>query len=458
MANIQQDPVAEPDDAGNSSTAHQLSLIEISFPDKITPFVWLAMIMGALLVAGALAGHIGNWQLQANGSLLLSAGIAIILAAFGGQATMRGKIFILAGVAALALVLMAFLEHQRSADRQRIIDEMSARGKDYVRGSVRDIPGPPTKVSLVFGQTVVGSTTISRPDLFSFAIFGDQTKEVEIASLKLEPPDEETAPLVAIGIPVSCIENGMGAKKPLDWVLRKDGEAWEVIDTRQGDRVIGRWGGKRADPCVAPMVSAGSSMSFAQLVSGIRSAFAQEPPPSEKPAEVDIPKTAVDLNSDVTEIRRAARNALSAVPPEKVPEVLSLLDAGDENYRTKLGVVVALTEMLRRDKAQGTIVVPLLSTDNRDALLDLAGDHDRTVRIYATEFLFDLGDPEVTKLAISRAASTQDSEARYNWLFAAQDGWRRLDEPAKQSLKGDLDAAYAQSGERTKELFRAFQK
>ncbi|MFK0207185.1 hypothetical protein [Agrobacterium sp. NPDC090283] len=456
MADLQPGPVAEPVDVGKSGGGQQLSLVEISFPDKITPFVWLAMIMGALLVAGALAGHVGNWQLQANGSLLLSAGIAIILAAFGGQATMRGKIFVLAGVAALALVLTAFLEHQRSADHQRIIDEMSARGKDYVRGSVRDIPGPPTKISLVFGQTVVGSTVINRSDLFSFAIFGDQTKEVEIASFKLEPPDEETAPLVTIGIPVSCIENGMGAKKPLDWVLRKAGEDWEVIDTRQGDRVIGRWGGKRADPCDAPIASAPTLMGFAQLISGIRSAFAQELPPSEKTAEIDILKTAVELNSDVTEIRRAARSALSAVPPEKVPEVLSLLDAKEENYRTKLGVAVALTEMLRRDKAQGVIVAPLLSTDNRDALLDLAGDRDRTVRIYATEFLFDLGDPEVTKLAIGRAATTQDSEARYNWLFAAQDGWRRLDEPSKQALKGDLDAAYAQSGERTKELLGAF--
>jgi hypothetical protein len=457
MVDNQQEPAAEPVDANKPSDPQQPSLIEITFPDKITPFVWLAMTMGLLLVASAIVGHTRDWQLQAAGSLLLSSGIAIILAAFGGQATVRGKIYVLAGVAAIALLITAGLEYLRDVDHQRHVALITARDKEYVRGSVRDVPGPPTKVSLAFGQTVMASTTIGRTDLFSFAVFGDQTKEVAFASLRLEPLDEEEAELIAIAIPVSCIENGMGSSKPLDWVLRKDGGVLEVIDQRQNDRVIGRWGGKRAEPCPRPVAAASSPFRFTELLPGVRSAWAQEDPLDQQPAEVDIGKTAAELNSDITEVRRAARNTLSAVPPDQVPAVLGLLETDEETYRTKLGVVVALTEMLRRDKAQGVAVVPLLSMGNRDALLDLAGDPDRTVRIYATEFLFDLGDPEVTKLAIARAASTQNNDARYNWLLAAQDGWRRLDEPEKQSLKDQLDTAYAQSGERTKELFSAFE-
>ncbi|WP_105386385.1 hypothetical protein [Neorhizobium alkalisoli] len=454
MADHQPDEPAKLETRAN--TAQQLSLIEISFPEKITPFVWLAMAMGLVLVAGALIGHIGNWRLQATGSLLLSAGIAIILAAFGGQATLRGKVFILAGVAALAVVLTWFLEHQRSSDIQRDIDTIAARGKDYARGYVRDVPAPPTKVSLVFGESVIVSTTISRPDLFSFAVFGDQTKEVEYASLRLEPPDEETAPLVTIGIPVSCIELGMGASRPLDWSVRKAGETWEVIDQRQSERVVGRWGGRRADPCAPQVASGGRGLSFTGLLSVVSNAFAQQSSPNQMSAHVDLAKTGADLKSDVTEVRRAARNTLSSARPEQVPAIVELLNADPDVYRTKLGVAVALTEMLRRNKEQGPIISPLLSSENRNALLDLAGDPDRTVRIYATEFLFDLGDPEVTKLAIARAASTQNNDARYNWVLAAQDGWRRLDPVAKQALKTDLDAAYEQSGERTKQLFEAF--
>jgi len=113
MADNQPDPPAKTEDSGSQSKAHQLSLIEISFPAKITPFVWLAMIMGLILIVGALTDHIWKWQFQATGSLLLSAGIAIILAAFGGQATVRGKIYALAGVAALAFLLTGFLEYRR---------------------------------------------------------------------------------------------------------------------------------------------------------------------------------------------------------------------------------------------------------------------------------------------------------------------------------------------------------
>jgi hypothetical protein len=50
-------------------------------------------------------------------------------------------------------------------------------------------------------------------------------------------------------------------------------------------------------------------------------------------------------------------------------------------------------------------------------LVTAAGDSDRTVRVYATEFLVDLGDRRATKLAIRQAATTSDGNARYNWLL-----------------------------------------
>lgn len=433
-------------EAGN--TGEGTRLIQIEFPKELTPFVLLAMGMGFLLVIVFFACVLVGLRLGAERSLLLSAGIAIILAAFGGHATVTGKAFVLAGVAALAGVLAGFLEVQRAKDTQRDIDLQNARAKEYVRGLVSNIPKPPIAVSLAFGESVVGSSTITRPDLFSFAVFADQANESNYASLRLQPPDETVQPLIAIPIAVACFQNEMGGAAPLDWKLRQVSDTWEVIDQRNHDRVVGRWGGERAQDCESSVAEAAAADRwFGALFSW--SAFAQDDMPT-----VSVPSTLQALESEDTTVRRAARDMLSAATPAQVPDVLEPLREQDPSYRTKLGIAVALTEMLRRDKSQNGEVADTLTEKDRNLLLDLAGDSDRTLRIYATEFLYDLGDPEVTKLAIERAATTTDDSARYNWLFAAGSGWQLLDENEKRELKPAIAQSNETSGAKTKELIR----
>lgn len=74
------------------------------------------------------------------------------------------------------------------------------------------------------------------------------------------------------------------------------------------------------------------------------------------------------------------------------------------------------------------------------------------MRVYATEFLFDLGDPRATKLAIQRAAVTSDDNARYNWLLVAQAAWFKLTEGEKKALADALERAKQQSGTKTRAL------
>jgi hypothetical protein len=95
--------------------------------------------------------------------------------------------------------------------------------------------------------------------------------------------------------------------------------------------------------------------------------------------------------------------------------------------------------MLRADKKKAEAISNLLTDRDRDLLLSAAGDNDRTVRVYATEFLFDLGDPGAAKLGIARAADTNDETARYQWLFQAQGGWLKLAPEQKRELRPSLD-------------------
>jgi HEAT repeat protein len=109
--------------------------------------------------------------------------------------------------------------------------------------------------------------------------------------------------------------------------------------------------------------------------------------------------------------------------------------------------------MLRADKDRRTQISSKLNENDLNKLLDAAGDPDRTVRIYATEFLFDLGDKRATKLAIPRAAKTNDDDARYNWLLLSQEGWSMLTQAEIDELEGPYKEAYERSGPKTKKLF-----
>jgi HEAT repeat protein len=114
---------------------------------------------------------------------------------------------------------------------------------------------------------------------------------------------------------------------------------------------------------------------------------------------------------------------------------------------------VATVQMLRADKKRADDISKQLKDPDLERLLDAAADPDRTVRIYATEFLFDLGNKTVRQKAIKRAAQTNDDTARYQWLFAAQGGWGDLNKSEKTELAPLLQQAKDKASARTRALF-----
>jgi hypothetical protein len=365
--------------------------------------------------------------MQSN--LVLCIGAALVLAAFGGQATVRIGGIIMAGVAGVALGLFIYLQHSsRDLFLQGTID-----GFDYVTYKSLEI----SQKNSVLGRIVQNHGNPKRSH-YDFAIF---KREIDSPILKVvltasDPAGTERVLHVRTG----DLEWAFGESQRLEWELRKEDDGEDSILTifdHSSDNTIARE--------VTRGISPIARISIDPIL--IRAAFAQEM------AGIELPLMLERLKADDASTRRGARDALSQVPIDSIPVLMKTLGQEASNYRVKLGICVALAEMLRANKSQADAISSKLTEVDLNLILDAAGDPDRTVRVYAAEFLFDLGDTRTPKLAISRAAGTSDDNARYNWLLVSQTSWHKLSPAEKAALSTPLNEAKRRSGPKTLQLF-----
>ena len=77
-------------------------------------------------------------------------------------------------------------------------------------------------------------------------------------------------------------------------------------------------------------------------------------------------------------------------------------------------MLVSLAEMMREHKESRGQIAGLLQPNDLENLLYFATDNDRTVRIHAAEFLYDLGDTRLFDLAILHWDNTDSENGKYN--------------------------------------------
>jgi hypothetical protein len=159
------------------------------------------------------------------------------------------------------------------------------------------------------------------------------------------------------------------------------------------------------------------------------------------------------IRSDNTWIRREARMKLAELGPNAVPGLIEEMSVDGADYRTRLGILVALTEMLRRNKAQASDISALVDAKDLGLLADAAADEDRTIRIFASEFLYDLADPRVVDLALDRIPTASD-DGKYNLILVIKGAFERLSPEDQERVAGDLSAL--QVGPKTRELIDSF--
>ena len=177
---------------------------------------------------------------------------------------------------------------------------------------------------------------------------------------------------------------------------------------------------------------------------------------AQKSSVIDVPQMLEHLKAEDVPTRRSARAALSQAPIDSIPVIMEKLHQEGSNYQVKLGICVALTEMLAPTRPGG----PALIQADRGQSQQVArccrrsGPHGAHL---CNRVLFDLGDKRATKLAIPRAAKTTDDNARYNLLLLSQEGWRKLTLAEKEELTVPLNGAKNLSGEKTLLLFDKLQ-
>jgi hypothetical protein len=171
---------------------------------------------------------------------------------------------------------------------------------------------------------------------------------------------------------------------------------------------------------------------------GVTAAYAEDAPST--PAVKDL---LTKLKSDDTSERRNARDALAALGPGSVTTMMSAVRADPSNYRTKLGVIFALSEMLRHDPNLRTAVSAGLIADDFPILVAAASDDDKAIRLQAAEFLYRLQDPRAVPSSVEAAKSATDESKATNQALIIRQSAQKLAPTDKTRIIDELQAGQA---------------
>ncbi len=383
---------------------------------------WSALVVGAALAVGGLL-CLGYASISSTVALLvLCSGLGIIFGAFGSTATIHYKGVVVAGVAAVAIVLLWFVD--------------SLIQDDFVQGEIDgDITG--SQIHIRGDRVYLGAVNDGR---FEFIVVGKEIKRSRLEATFYFPPDEDgrgEEEMIFECIEKRTLEPFLGSGRLIQWRFdRQHGE----LRTDDGELV------SLIGPC--PARSAGTPAAWNDW-HVFPSAWAAE-------AEAtDIGQSLQDLRSGSTNVRRDARQSLAAQGPAITKPLLAELRRDPDSYRTRLGVVVALTEMLREHKAQAAEIAAQIDDNDLARLTDAAGDPDRTIRVYASEFLYDLADPRTVPLALERLGGAGDNE-RFNLILVLKGTYPRLQPETKRQVDAELTELRGAVGPKTQELIDSF--
>ena len=359
------------------------------------------MVGGALLIVGLLCQAF-NLVEPTLSSLIICSGLGIIFGAFGSTAVVRYKGFVVAGVATIAIALLLVVDYLVRDDIVRL------RIDGDVRGARLDLLGDEALPGADHGK------------YFEFVVIGREIKSQRmslIVTLPPAPPARVDPTEVSFEcVPPSEIAKFLGSGKTVQW----------RFDAKTQRLVFGLGDSLQSGPCEDKSSPPPVARNGGFLVS---SALAQDQP--------DIKQLLLDLESESAVVRRDARKQLTQLGASAVPIMTQHLQELPDNYRVRLGVSVALAEFLRDHKDQRKAVAATITDPQMELLTAAAGDPDRTIRIYASEFLYDLGDKRVIPIA-QRLFDQASDDGKYNLIVVLQGAIPDLAPAEKQALTGTL--------------------
>jgi hypothetical protein len=383
---------------------------------------WAGIVVGLTLTAAGAA--LQGWSVLGitTAQLILCSGLGIIFGAFGSTATIKYKGVVIAGVAAISIVLLLILNHLVRDDF------VIVRIDGDIKGAKIELLGDGDRS--YYGAELRNA--------YEFIVIGREISQDRLTMNIVLPPDlnggaPRERPFECIA--KSEIEPYLGSGRKLQW--RFDNRRGQLISDN-GQRVIAEVG-----PCPDGRPATVNTVRL-DIPTFIGTALAIE-------REQEVEQLLNSLESQSTVERREARQVLARSGLEVVRPLLDRLEEKSESYRTRLGVVVALAEMLRTRKQQRKEISQLLSVNDLHLLAKAAGDDDRTVRIYASEFLFDLGDPRAVPIALELMKTTSD-DGKYNLIIVIQGAIPDLSPEERSRIFASLQQVRETVGSNTQAL------
>ena len=379
--------------------------------DKTQRFFYSSILVGLVLIG---VGIVAFQLLDLSGydsRTILYAGIGIVLGAFGSTATVKLKGVVVAGVGAITIVLLWLVQGWIQSS--------------YVEGS---ITGDVTKVFqiVVFGDEDFLGAIEKRADRPYRYRFIAPKSSLEQETITVEVTTDPEAEPLQFPVPSSKLEKTRGSGKRLDW--RLDLHDKTLYD---GQDILAKAEGGLPTPALPepdPIgAAARDTMWLPTLISAAQAGASPE-------------QLLQDLESPNSTVRRNTRDLLAQLGPTAVAPMMAAYRTHADSYRIRLGILVALTEMLRADKSQGPALSQQLNAGDIELLVQAIDNNDRTMRIYAAEFLYDLGDTRVVAPALSIAKQHRSPDGRYLAVFVISGAYPHLGASERASLRCALAA------------------
>jgi hypothetical protein len=377
----------------------------------------LSVVVGMILIlVGIALMAVGRGALLS--SLMTCVGFGLVLAALGANASGSWAGWTVGGSGALALVLFFALEHFQPDPPKFFYKTGQIRGDlSHVRGMsvVDDLPMYEWRDWTTNAVRFVLLDKKLKSNQLSIRVDTDEPGEgKEFFELSGDAQSIQNRYLA------DTIDSDSIIKWTFDYKDRVVRDGQDVIFLEQ-DHLVGS----------APVRTGLLNL----MPLSVTAAYAEDAPIGPTAKDL-LPK----LKKDDTSERRNARDALAVLGPASVGTMMSAVRADPSDYRTKLGVIYALSEMLRHDPNLRTAVSAALIPDDFPILVAAASDDDKAIRLQAAEFLYRLQDPRAVPSSVEAAKSASDESKATNQALIIRQSAQSLAPADKTKIVDELHA------------------
>jgi hypothetical protein len=377
------------------------------------------IVVGLLLaLAGISLSIFGNNILLS--SLMTCVGFGIVLVTFGSKAGGTWAGWSATGAGAMAIILFLLLEHYTPSPAIY-----------YKKGQLR---GDLHKIAdlRIIDETPLYEFRDPTTSSIRFVLLDRKLKSQRM-SIQVDTNDQGDARefFELIGkskdIQDKYLSGGPNDDSVIQWSFYYDHRL-----VKDGDLVVFSEPSRLADS-TAPIPTS-NQFSLLKLIVPIDVAMAENVQVVDTSVTALLPR----LKDNDAAVRRNARDELAAKGPSAVGAMMAALQSDPSNYRTKLGVIYALSEMLRRDPNQRSAISAALKENDFPLLVNAASDDDKTIRYQAAGFLATLQDPRAVPASANASRAANQDDKASNQLIILRESGNSLPDSQKKKIIDDI--------------------